>query len=102
MALAETDEQPTLASLEGASATVKKAEPVAVEPEPEPKPAANDEVFPLADAGQYYEGLWCGKPNYKCPYCGFATLAGNDAVELHILEKIDQGHVRHLPALELK
>src|SRR5664279_477044 len=40
--------------------------------------------FPLAEAGQYYIGLWCNLPNYGCPYCSYATIEGPDAVELHI------------------
>ena len=66
-------------------------------------PAAGSEPpFPLADPGEYYIGLWAGKPNYGCPYCSYATLAGPGAVELHILARIDQGHPKHLKALELR
>lgn len=81
------------------------------EPEPEPEatpvevkhPAADDAPpFPLADPGEYYIGLWSGLPNFGCPYCGYATLSGSDAVEIHILSKIEQGHTRHLKALEIK
>jgi hypothetical protein len=90
------------------------------EPEPEPPasfvaatsavplaptrhPAAGDGTpFPLAEPGEYYIGLWSGKPNYGCPYCGYATLDGSSVVELHILAKVDQGNPRHLKALELR
>lgn len=82
-------------------------EPEVEEPTPAPAivqthPSADDgPPFPLAEPGEYYIGLWSGKPNYGCPYCGYATLSGSDAVELHILSKIDQGHPRHLKALEV-
>jgi hypothetical protein len=66
-------------------------------------PAAGDEpAYPLAEPGDYYIGLWSGLPNYGCPYCGYATLEGSGAVELHILARVDQGDERHLKALELK
>lgn len=65
------------------------------------QPTTTDDRFPLADAGPYYDGLWCGIPNYKCPYCMFATLDGTGAVEIHILELIDQGSERHQAALEV-
>jgi hypothetical protein len=55
--------------------------------------------FPLAEPGEYYIGLWSGLPNYGCPYCGYATLDGSGAVEIHILSKIDQGNPKHLVAL---
>lgn len=72
------------------------------EPEPEPP-----EVFPLADAGPYYIGMWGEYPNYGCPYCLEAHLAdtpeqGTGIIELHILSKIDQGDVRHMEALNKK
>lgn len=60
------------------------------------------EPFPLADPGEYYNGLWNDLPNYKCPYCMYATLSGDYAVEMHILAKVEQGHPRHMSALELK
>lgn len=89
-------------SLAQAEATVEvvESEPKTAPAEPEPTPTAVD-PFPLADPGEYYVGLWSGKPNYGCPYCLFATLEGNGRVELHILEKIDQGSIRHQKALEL-
>lgn len=106
-------------SFEGAEAQVERLgsapEPEAStaeaqpEAEPEPEPAAkvhpaagSEEPYPLADQGPYYIGLWSGKPNFGCPYCSFATLQGSGAVELHILEKIDQGNARHMPALNTK
>jgi len=65
-------------------------------------PAAGTEPpFPLAEAGEYYIGLWSGLANYGCPYCSYATLDGSGAVELHILAKADQGDLRHLKALDL-
>ena len=82
-------------------AAIATPEPVALT---EPV-APESEVFPLAEPGEYYVGLWSGLPNYKCPYCHYATLEGSGAVELHILAKIDQGGpqaARHLKALELK
>lgn len=85
------------------------------EPEPEQSsepeetaPAATPEsVFPLADPGPYYSGLWGKHPNYSCPYCSYATLArggqdGNGLIELHILERIDQGDISHMAALSVK
>jgi hypothetical protein len=56
--------------------------------------------FPLAEPGDYYIGLWSGKPNYGCPYCGFATLDGPKAVEVHIESKVNQGNKRHPEILE--
>lgn len=57
---------------------------------------------PLAEPGEFYVGLWCGIPNYGCPYCLYRTLEGSGAVELHILEKIGRANPRHMKALELK
>jgi hypothetical protein len=51
---------------------------------------------------RYREGSWAGHPNYKCPYCAYATLNGSDDVELHILSRLEQGDSRHLPALDKK
>lgn len=64
------------------------------------------EDFPLADAGPYYVGLWCGRPNYGCPYCLEKHLAntpdeGNGIIELHILTRIDQNDARHKEALNV-
>lgn len=64
------------------------------------------EDFPLADAGPYYIGLWCGRPNYGCPYCLEKHLAntpeeGNGVIELHILSRIDQNDARHMEALNV-
>lgn len=85
---------------------------------PAPPPTALDQArslrlsgtaedFPLADAGPYYVGLWCGRPNYGCPYCLEKHLAntpeeGNGVIELHILSRIDQNDARHLEALNVK
>lgn len=103
---------PSSADLKDAQATVEVANPDESNVIPEAKIAerveelglgeANDAPFPLADPGDYYEGLWCGIPNYKCPYCIFATLEGSGAVELHILSKIDIGDPRHMKAMELQ
>lgn len=58
-----------------------------------------EETLPKAEP--YRVEDWCGKPNYKCPYCSFSTLSGSGAIELHILAEIDRGvKVRHLQALE--
>jgi hypothetical protein len=66
-------------------------------------PSADDKPpFPLAEPGEYYIGLWSGLPNFGCPYCGYATLDGSGAVEIHILSKIDQGNLKHLVALDTK
>lgn len=85
---------------------VKTSDPVWAEPPKAPvavhPAAAPGTPFPLAEPGAYYIGLWSGKPNYGCPYCGYATLEGSGAVELHILNKIDAGERRHQKALELK
>lgn len=99
---------------EASAAEAEEEQPIEEEtPTPEPsraQPSASEAVFPLADAGPYYAGLWSGVPNYKCPYCSYATLArspneGNGAIELHILAALDRGgHTaeRHLKALEKK
>jgi hypothetical protein len=65
-----------------------------------PAAAPNEPIFPLADAGEYYIGLWNGHPNYGCPYCAYAILArspaeGGAMVEAHIQFKIDQGSPKH-------
>lgn len=91
------DDRPEETGLEGAQATLSAPVP---EPEAAPAPAANDERFPLAEPGEYYSGLWSGIPNYSCPYCMYATLEGSGAVELHILERIEQGSERHQAALK--
>lgn len=72
-----------------------EAEPVKAQSQPE-----KEEPFPLADPGEYYIGLWSGIPNFGCPYCGFATLQGSGAVEIHVLERIEQGNARHMEALK--
>jgi hypothetical protein len=72
------------------------------------EPAASSETDGASTQGlepkleTYREGSWAGKPNYKCPYCAYATLRGSDDVELHILNKLEQGDPRHLPALDKK
>lgn len=57
-----------------------------------PTNAVGEEVFPLADAGEYYVGLWNDYPKYGCPVCAYTTLAdrpgdGDFAVDSHIQEK---------------
>lgn len=87
-------------------AVEEPATPAVAEPPVKPKrrhPAAGDgPIFPLADAGEYYIGLWCNIPNYGCPYCAYATVSGPGAVELHILAYIDKGDLSHSKALELQ
>lgn len=68
-----------------------------------PSNAADEEIFPLADAGEYYIGMWNGTPKYGCPACAYNTLAdragdGDFAVESHIQEKAktSEKHVRLL------
>jgi hypothetical protein len=105
------DDEPT--------AEPEPAPDVEPEPQPEPRPPESkskavpeskvpeQKPFPLADAGKYYDGMWSGIPNYKCPYCHYAVLGrtperGDGAIELHILTRIDTGDPRHLKALELE
>lgn len=88
-------------SLEDAQAAVEVASGKPEAPEAS-QPAVEGEKFPLADAGEYYTGMWGDYPNFGCPYCMFATLDGNGAVELHILERVDQGNEAHMKALEAK
>lgn len=68
---------------------------------------ADEEIFPLADAGEYYVGLWHGHPKYGCPVCAFTALAdragdGDFAVDSHIQQKVDQGSEKHIKLLEGK
>lgn len=96
----ESVDQPT--EEEAPEPEQQSAEPETTAPAPTP-----ESVFPLADPGPYYSGLWGKHPNYSCPYCGYATLSrggqdGNGLVELHILERIDQGDVAHMAALSVK
>ena len=81
--------------------TVLEASPVSAPVSQHPS-ADDNPPFPLAEPGEYYIGLWSGKPNYGCPYCGYATLDGSGSVEIHILSKIDQGNLKHLVALDTK
>ena len=67
------------------------ADSVAAHPR-HPSLAADEEVFPLADAGEYYVGLWNGYPKYGCPACAWTCLPksaaeGDFLTESHILEK---------------
>lgn len=54
---------------------------------------------------KYQVADWCGQPNFGCPYCGFRVLGdhgGTDAVELHILERLEIAEdVVHKAALAL-
>ena len=57
-----------------------------------PTLAPDEEIFPLADAGKYYVGLWNGHPKYGCPVCAWTCLPNSAAegdflTESHILEK---------------
>lgn len=71
-----------------------------------PTLAADEEVFPLADAGQYYVGLWNGHPKYGCPVCAWTTLPntaaeGDFRTESHIQEKAGSSR-KHAALLEKK
>lgn len=47
--------------------------------------------------GNYFVGEWSGLPNYGCPECSYATVAGVDAIEEHVAghepEPVDTGLV---------
>lgn len=102
------DTDPTPTQDEAAETNVANAHPTgaanpqAAELVAEETPTGEEAPFPLADAGEYYDGLWAGHPNYKCPYCSYATLEGSGAVEIHILTRIEQGSKRHQAALSKK
>lgn len=97
-------------ALEGATATVEKAPAAPAAPDddravspPEPPADSGPKPFPLADAGEYYIGLWSDRvPMWGCPYCTFTTSEGSNTIAWHIFDKADQGNKRHVPALETK
>lgn len=35
---------------------------------------------------QYFDSLWCGIPNYKCPFCPHKSLGGPAAIDAHIYD----------------
>jgi hypothetical protein len=49
------------------------------------KGAAREVLETGAPGGQYRGPDWNGLPNFYCPYCGFATTAGDTAVHDHIV-----------------
>lgn len=54
-----------------------------------PQAAVNDSPKAQVAAAKeepYRSGEWDGIPNYKCPYCLYATIEGSHAVQVHIDE----------------
>lgn len=99
--LATTDTQPTPAP----DAPAAPAE-VASAGRRHPTLAPDEEVFPLADAGEFYVGLWNGYPKYGCPVCAWTTLTNNAAegdfrTVSHIQEKAGSSP-KHAALLEKK
>lgn len=55
---------------------------------------------------KYYEGMWGNIPNFKCPYCPYASIGlgdggtGHDAIQFHIDSMINAGEPRHWAAAQ--
>lgn len=89
-------------------------QPAAAQPVPTPAerkeaataPSAAKTTTATADKSYRSDEDWNGIPLFKCPFCPHALAIreskgnGEDAIEFHILSKIEAGDSRHLPALD--